>query len=87
MKLSVLLSLNLNFLSADGIGQNRLGNNLHILNLNKKIQQNQNLAYRIMLAMSSSKAGQKKLKSYFQTLNIQQKKSSRFFLYQNKFKN
>ena len=86
MKITALLSFNFNFIAADSIGQNRLGNNRFILNHNKVSQRTRSLPFQIMLEMSKSKAGEQILKNYFRVLKPKKANTARLGLYRGKFR-
>ena len=79
MKVMILYSLNINFLAADGIGQNRLGNNRYIWNLNNRTLFSSDLLFKIMHKMKNSERGKKMLKTYFRTLRTKNSNTSRLF--------
>ena len=85
MIITALLSFNFNFVAADSIGQNRLGNNRYILNHYKGSQRTRRLPFEIMLEMSKSKAGEQVLKNYFRALKPKKANTSRLALYRGKF--
>ena len=80
-----LFPLNLDFLAADGIGQNRLGNNRLILNLNNNSDHPSNLLFNIMAKMKNSDAGKKVLKSYLRMVRPKKSNPSRLKLYLKNF--
>ena len=87
MKIIILFSLNFDFLAADGIGQNRLGNNRLILNLNNGSDHPSNLLFNIMTKMKNSDTGEKVLKSYLRMLKPKKSNPSRLKLYRKHFMN
>ena len=85
-RIIILFSLNVEFLTADGIYQNRLGNNRHILKLNNRTVPPSDLAFEIMAKMKNSEAGEKVLKKYFRMFRTKTFNPSRLALYRKHFK-
>ena len=85
MKIIILFSLNVDFLAADGIGQNRLGNNRLVLNLNHRTDHPSNLLFDILAKMKNSDARDTVLKSYLQMLRPKKSNPLRLKLYRKHF--